>query len=86
MIDTSGYVPSIVRASARLLAGAVEHYTFVSTQSVYSNFDAPGVDESAPVKTLTDEQVREAEKIVPLIPRCRQLRESTGLESPVRMR
>ena len=68
VIDTSGYVPRVVRASARLLAGAVEHYTFISSQSVYANFDAPGVDESAPVKTLTDEQVREAEKIVPVNP------------------
>ena len=68
VIDTSGYVPKVVRASARLLAGAVEHYTFISSQSVYSNFDAPGVDESAPVQTLTIEQVREAELIEPTNP------------------
>jgi 2'-hydroxyisoflavone reductase len=68
VIDTSGYVPGVVRASARLLAGTVEHYTFISSQSVYSNFDEPGLDEGAPVKTLTDEQVREAEKIVPVNP------------------
>jgi 2'-hydroxyisoflavone reductase len=64
-IDTCGYVPGVVRASARLLADAVEHYTFISSQSVYANFDAPGIDESAPVQTLTDEQVREAEQITP---------------------
>ena len=28
-IDTSGYVPRVARASAELLAGAVEHYTFI---------------------------------------------------------
>lgn len=63
VIDTSGYLPAAVRASARLLAGAVDHYTFISSQSVYANFDAPGTDESAPVQTLTLEQVREAEQI-----------------------
>jgi 2'-hydroxyisoflavone reductase len=68
VIDTCGFVPKVVRASARLLADAVEHYTFISSQSVYANFDAPGVDESAPVKTLTDEEVREAEGIKPTNP------------------
>lgn len=37
VIDTSGYVPRIVRASAELLAGAVGHYTFISTASVYAH-------------------------------------------------
>ncbi len=32
-VDTSGYVPRIVRASAELLAPAVERYLFVSTVS-----------------------------------------------------
>jgi len=32
-IDTSGYVPRVVRASAAFLADAVEHYTFVSSIS-----------------------------------------------------
>lgn len=31
VIDPSGYVPRLVRASAELLAEAVEHYTFVSS-------------------------------------------------------
>ncbi|HZC83222.1 MAG TPA: NAD-dependent epimerase/dehydratase family protein, partial [Rubrobacter sp.] len=29
VIDTCGYVPRVVRASAELLAGAVDHYTFI---------------------------------------------------------
>jgi uncharacterized protein YbjT (DUF2867 family) len=37
-IDTSGYVPRVVRDSARLLAGAVDHYTFVSTVGEYRGF------------------------------------------------
>jgi len=48
-IDTSGYVPRLVQASAALLADAVEHYTFVSTISAYPEYPAGGVDEQAPV-------------------------------------
>jgi 2'-hydroxyisoflavone reductase len=48
-IDTSGYLPREVRASAGLLAGTVGHYTFVSSISVYENFSRWGLDEDAPV-------------------------------------
>ena len=54
VIDTCGYVPRIVRASAELLAGAVDHYTFISSLSVYADFARPGIDESAPVGTLPE--------------------------------
>src|SRR5574338_1160160 len=37
-LDTSGYVPRVARASAELLGGAVEHYTFVSSISVYTGW------------------------------------------------
>ena len=33
VIDTCGYFPRIVRASAEALAGSVPHYTFISTVS-----------------------------------------------------
>lgn len=59
VIDPSGYVPRLVRASAELLADAVEHYTFISSISVYASFDQPGMDESAPVGTLEDPTVEE---------------------------
>lgn len=58
-IDTCGYVPRLVRDSARLLAGAVDHYTFVSSISVYPEDVAPGADEGAPVQELADEEVEE---------------------------
>ncbi|MFQ5409399.1 MAG: epimerase, partial [Anaerolineales bacterium] len=48
VIDPSGYVPRLVRASAELLAGAVEHYTFISSISVYAHPVEAGSDESAP--------------------------------------
>jgi 2'-hydroxyisoflavone reductase len=59
VIDPSGYVPRVVRASAALLAEAAEHYTFISSVSVYRDFTTPGMDETAPVGTLADESVEE---------------------------
>jgi 2'-hydroxyisoflavone reductase len=58
-IDTSGYVPRVVRASAALLAESVEHYTFVSSISALGDVSQPCVDESGPVATLADESVAE---------------------------
>jgi len=55
VVDTCGFVPRVVRASAELLAGAVDHYTFVSTIGVYAEFPHPGIDETAPVGALTEE-------------------------------
>jgi 2'-hydroxyisoflavone reductase len=37
VIDTSGYVPDVVRQSAELLRDAVQRYVFVSTISVYGD-------------------------------------------------
>lgn len=57
VIDPSGYVPRVVRASAELLGGAVEHYTFISSVSVYADEATPNQDESARVATIPDETV-----------------------------
>jgi 2'-hydroxyisoflavone reductase len=59
VIDTCGYVPRVVRASAGLLADVVGHYTFVSSISVYSDDIGPGADEGAPVEELEDPTVEE---------------------------
>jgi 2'-hydroxyisoflavone reductase len=61
VVDPSGYVPRIVRASAELLANAVEHYTFVSSISVYQGFPQPGSDESAPVVELDDPRTEDVQ-------------------------
>jgi len=58
-IDTSGFVPRVVRASAEALANSVKHYTFISSISVYADFTKPGIDESSPVAKLMDESVEE---------------------------
>jgi 2'-hydroxyisoflavone reductase len=57
VIDTCGYVPRLVRDSAELLAVAVEHYTFISTLSVYAESALIGMNEGAPLGTLADETV-----------------------------
>ena len=53
VVDTSGYLPRVVGASARLLADAVGHYVFVSSISVYASF-AEVVDEGSPLAELTE--------------------------------
>jgi 2'-hydroxyisoflavone reductase len=57
VIDTSGYVPRIVRASAKALAHSVDRYIFISSISVYADFSKEGIDENAPVATLQDESI-----------------------------
>jgi 2'-hydroxyisoflavone reductase len=56
VIDTSGYVPRVVRGSAELLSPATEHYTFVSSISVYRDFAQP-VHEESPLAELGDAPV-----------------------------
>ena len=58
VIDTSGFVPRLVRDSAELLAGAVGLYVFISSISVYADYSQP-VDEESKVGTMEDESVEE---------------------------
>ena len=59
VIDTCGYVPRIVGASAQAVASLTHHYTFISSISVYADFSKTDIDERAPVATLEDERVEE---------------------------
>ncbi|MFL5798168.1 MAG: NAD-dependent epimerase/dehydratase family protein [Actinomycetota bacterium] len=59
VVDTSGYVPRVVGASARTMVDAAERYVFVSSLSVYSDDSTPGQDESGPVGRLDDPTVEE---------------------------
>ncbi|GIQ69349.1 NAD-dependent epimerase/dehydratase family protein [Xylanibacillus composti] len=54
VIDTSGYIPKTVKRLAELLADAVEHYTFISSISVYKEFMIPGMDENGPLREMDD--------------------------------
>jgi 2'-hydroxyisoflavone reductase len=58
VVDTSGYVPRVVRQSAELLRDAVARYVFVSSISVYADFGEP-VSEETPVAELEDPQTEE---------------------------
>lgn len=58
VVDTSGYVPRVVRQSAELLRDAVDRYVFVSSISVYADFSQP-IDESTPVAKLEDPATEE---------------------------
>jgi 2'-hydroxyisoflavone reductase len=57
VIDTSGYVPRIVRQSCEALQGRCEKYLFISTISVYASMKEPGVNELSPLATLDDHSV-----------------------------
>jgi 2'-hydroxyisoflavone reductase len=45
VIDTSGYVPRLVRASAEALHGRVGRYCFISSISAYQDFAKANIDE-----------------------------------------
>jgi 2'-hydroxyisoflavone reductase len=59
VVDTSARLPRWVRDTCELLADAVDHYTFVSSCSVYADTSEPGTDERAPVHTLEHETVED---------------------------
>jgi 2'-hydroxyisoflavone reductase len=59
VIDTSGYLPRLVRESAEFLKNATSHYTFISTISVYADRQPLGIDENGLLQTLKDETTEE---------------------------
>ncbi|HMG74152.1 MAG TPA: SDR family oxidoreductase [Pyrinomonadaceae bacterium] len=63
VIDTCGYLPRTVRASTEILSHSVDRYVFISSLSVYADFSVSGIDETAPLATLTNEQLEEANAI-----------------------
>jgi 2'-hydroxyisoflavone reductase len=54
VVDTCGYVPRVVRASAELLAPRTTRYVFISSASAYADLSRPGATEEAPAATLED--------------------------------
>lgn len=59
VIDTSGYVPRIVKASADALKDNVSLYVFISTISVYKDNDKPNQAEDAELAPIADETVED---------------------------
>lgn len=62
VVDTSGYVPRIVKMSADLLAPSVGQYLFISSISVFGEKPKPGADESAPTDPLPEPSSEEVMK------------------------
>jgi 2'-hydroxyisoflavone reductase len=55
VLDVNGYVPRVVDETLTALDGRYDHYTFISTVSVYADSGAEGPDESSPVATLDED-------------------------------
>jgi len=58
VIDNSGYVPRHVRDSARLLANNAQRYLYISSVSVYADFNRDNTEDS-PLATIADESIEE---------------------------
>lgn len=58
VVDNSGYVPRHVQDSARLLADNTRRYLYISTVSVYADFEIHNTEYS-PLATITDETIEE---------------------------
>jgi 2'-hydroxyisoflavone reductase len=69
VIDTSGYVPSVVRASAELL-GDSGLYAFVSTGNVYADFAHGPLREDDPLATMEEHADRDPNAYGPLKAEC----------------
>ncbi len=54
VIDTSGYVPRIVRQACEAVKGRTSQYLFISTISVYADFEQTGIDENSELATVND--------------------------------
>ena len=54
-VDTCGYTPRSMLQTAEVLADSIDHYTFISSQSVYAAYTRQNQDENAPVKTTSED-------------------------------
>ncbi len=72
VVDSCGYFPRVVSASAERLAPRAHRYLFVSTVSVYASLARPGLVEGSPLGTIEDESIEEitAESYGPLKVLC----------------
>lgn len=65
VIDTCGYLPQTVKASAEALKDNAENYIFISSISAYADFSKTDFDENAPLARLTEEQQKKVAEIDP---------------------
>ena len=55
VIDTSGYLPRVVANGIEALRGVADHYTFISTISVYGDLSVIGIQEDGAIIPLSEE-------------------------------
>lgn len=55
VVDTSGFLPRVVKESAKFLSTRCETYVFISSVSVYRDFATPDIGENYPLALLEDE-------------------------------
>lgn len=65
VIDTCGFLPQSVKASAEALKDAVNQYVFISSGSVYTDIKAGDYDENTPVAKLNEDQRKRVGAIDP---------------------
>ena len=58
VVDNSGYVPRHVQDSARMLANSTRRYIYISTVSVYADFNVHNTEDSL-LATIADESIEE---------------------------
>lgn len=65
VVDTSGYVPAHVEATAKLLAHSCKHYQFISTISVYGSFGQrpDTISEATAVAIVEPDRAEDAAKV-----------------------
>jgi 2'-hydroxyisoflavone reductase len=59
VIDTCAYYPRQVSHLLGALKGTIEHYTLISSISVYTDFSQPGLIETSPLATIQDNTTEE---------------------------
>lgn len=64
VLDTSGFIPRTVQTSTELLKDRVNHYTFISSISVYKDWIPENLDESYPLLEMSLEEANELSKDV----------------------
>lgn len=64
VLDTSGFIPFTVQNSTNLLKNQVNHYTFISSISVYKDWIPENLDESYPVLEMSLEEANALTKDV----------------------
>ncbi len=74
VVDPSGYLPRVVSYSGSLLRRKTNHYTFISSISVYADPPFENMDENAPIAKMADPTVEriDGETYGPLKALCEQ--------------